>query len=390
MNLAMFSTDAAFRRRVQPLVLACSLLLAFTSAGQDSLDKLLPVRGFCIGAPSTNRLDQFIRFIEEELAPRGVNTLILRVDYNYQFTSRPELKDPAGLSKDDAARLVAACKKHDIHLIPQINLLGHQSERSTCGTLLRVHPEFDETPWVKFPAHYVWPNDDRLYCKSYCPLHPQVHEVVFAAVDEICDAFEADTFHAGMDEVFYLGEDKCPRCSGKDKAELFAGEVRLIRDHLRQKNRALWIWGDRLLDGKTTGLGEWEASFSGTDRAIDLIPKDVVICDWHYDRPAPTAIYFALKGFPVVTCPWNRAQVAATQLEDVLHFRASATPQTQPRMLGMVETVWSGCGEFLDRFNARNKEGDQRNQRSDVKCFVTLFDKLANLSRTNSVQPQSR
>jgi hypothetical protein len=276
---------------------------------------------------------------------------------------------------------VAACKKHNIHLIPQINLLGHQSGGSTCGTLLRVHPEFDETPWVKLPEHYAWPNADRLYCKSYCPLYPEVHEVVFAAVDELCDAFEADTFHAGMDEVFYLGEDKCPRCSGKDKAALFAGEVRLIRDQLRQKNRQLWIWGDRLLDGKTTGLGEWEASFNGTDRAIDLIPKDVVICDWHYDRPAPTAIYFALKGFQVVTCPWNRPQVAATQLEDVLHFRANATPQTQPRMLGMIETVWSGCGQFLDHFNARNTGAEQQNQRGDVKCFVTLFDKMASLNQ---------
>jgi hypothetical protein len=381
MNLEMFHADSAFCRRVQRLALAFSLLLAFASEGQDSLDKLLPVRGFCIAAPSTNRLDEFIRVINQELAPRGVNTLILRVDYDYQFTSRPELNDPAGLSKNDAARLVAACKKHDIHLIPHVNLLGHQSEGNTCGTLLRVHPEFDETPWVKFPEHYVWPNADHLYCKSYCPLHPKVHEVIFAAVDEICDAFEADTFHAGMDEVFYLGEDKCPRCSGKDKAELFASEVRLIRDHLRQKNRALWIWGDRLLDGKTTGLGEWEASFNGTDRAIDLIPKDVVICDWHYERPAPTAAYFALKGFPVVTCPWNRPQVAVTQLEDLLHFRQSATPQTQPRMLGMVETVWSGCGEFLDRFNVRGTEGGPKNQRGDVKCFVTLFDKMASLNK---------
>ena len=31
---------------------------------------------------------------------------------------------------------------------------------------------------------YEWPNPDGLYCKSYCPLHPEVHDVVFALVDE--------------------------------------------------------------------------------------------------------------------------------------------------------------------------------------------------------------
>ena len=52
-------------------------------------------------------------------------------------------------------------------------------------------------------------------------------------------------------EVFYIGEEECPRCSGHDPAELFAGEVWRIRNHLAEKQRKLWIWGDRLLDGKT-------------------------------------------------------------------------------------------------------------------------------------------
>ena len=50
-------------------------------------------------------------------------------------------------------------------------------------------------------------------------------------------------------------------------------------------------------DGKTTGIGMWEASMNNTHRAVDLIPKDVVIADWHYERADPTAPYFAVKGF---------------------------------------------------------------------------------------------
>src|SRR5204862_3433479 len=179
------------------LLLVGALNLA---AAEKPVDRMLPVRAFCIASPAGNRVDEFIKFIGEELAPRSVNVLILRVDYSFQFLSHPEMADKGGLSKEQAQKIAAVCRQHQIRIIPLVNLLGHQSWQSNCGKLLRVHPEFDETPDVKFPEKYAWPNPDKLYCKSYCPRHPQVHEVVFALVDEVCDAFEADAFHAGMDE----------------------------------------------------------------------------------------------------------------------------------------------------------------------------------------------
>src|SRR5690606_9991598 len=197
----------------------------------------LPIKGLAIAAPAPDDLDRFIKFIDEELATRGVNTLVLRVDYNYEFTSHPELRNETALSNSDVKKLVEIAKKHEIKIIPQINLLGHQSWAGELENLLKVYPQFDETPHVQMPEKYEWPNEDGLYCKSYCPLHPEVHEVVFALMDEICEVFETDAFHAGMDEVFYIGDDKCPRCAGRDKAELFAGEVTRIRDHLASKGR---------------------------------------------------------------------------------------------------------------------------------------------------------
>jgi N-acetyl-beta-hexosaminidase len=334
---------------------------------------ILPVRGFCIAAPQHDEIDGFVRFIQTELAPRTVNTLILRVDYNYSYKSHPELADSGALTRQDAFKIVEACKRLNISIIPQVNLLGHQSWASKTGSLLRAYPEFDETPEVEMPEKYVWPNADGLYCKSYCPLHPGVHAVVFDIVDEICDVFEAKAFHAGMDEVFYIGEAQCPRCSGRDKAELFAGEVRTIRDHLAIKGRKLWIWGDRLIDGKTTGIGEWEASYNNTYRAVDMIPKDVVICDWHYERPDQTAVYFAMKGLSVVTCPWRNPQSAASQVQDMYRFRSSSTPEMKDRFLGMVQTVWSGAGQFMKEYN--DKSG-KNTEDTPANCFRALFNEL--------------
>jgi hypothetical protein len=367
-------------KQIFVLVLFALSLISFSQAPDGSVPKagnIIPVRGFCIAAPQSKYLDEFVKFIDEELAPRSVNTLILRVDFNYQYESHPELRDSAALSKDEVKKLVTVCRKNNIRIIPQVNLLGHQSWASSTGNLLKVYPEFDETPLVKMPDKYTWPNSDGLYCKSYCPLHPGVHKVVFEIVDEICNVFETDAFHAGMDEVFYIGEAQCPRCSGRDKAELFAGEVRTIHDHLAEKGRKLWIWGDRLLDGKETGLGEWEASYNNTYRAVDMIPKDVVICDWHYERPDQTPVYFAMKGLNVVTCPWRNPANAVMQVQDIIKFRSHSTPEMKDHFMGLVQTIWSGAGQFLDSFYGRRQENGVNTQ---TNCFKALFTEIQKIS----------
>lgn len=368
------------RKRFFYSVATCAFLLPGINnvSGQPPLDSLIPVRGLCIAAPTTKNLDSFVTFIHKELAPRKANTLILRVDFRYQYKKHPELVDSGALSAGDVKKLVNACRKNNIRLIPQVNLLGHQSWANKTGKLLEVYPQFDETPWVKMPEKYVWPNPENLYCKSYCPQHPDVHKVVFDLVDEICSAFESNAFHAGMDEVFYLGDDKCPRCAGRNKAELFAEEVRTIRSHLNQNGRELWIWGDRLIDGKTTGIGIWEASYNFTAPAIDLIPKDVVVCDWHYNCPEKTPVYFSMKGLKVIACPWNKPPVAVQYVNDVVENRRSATPQMKERYLGVMETVWTSVSSFLNRFYNQEQQPQNAQTRESLEpeTFRAMFDEI--------------
>ncbi|MBO4841984.1 MAG: family 20 glycosylhydrolase [Bacteroidales bacterium] len=360
-----------------PILLLTLLLLLLPSCcrnGQKG-NVPLPVRGLAIEAPKPDALDRFLTFIEEELVPAHFNLLILRVDWNYAYVSHPELSDPNPLSLEEVRRIVALCLEHGIRVVPQINLLGHQSWAETTLALLREYPQFDETPSIKTENYSEWPNADSLYCKSYCPLHPEVHDVVFAVVDEICDAFEADAFHAGMDEVFYLGMDECPRCHDHDKAELFADEVTLIHDHLAEKGRQLMIWGDRLIDGQTTGIGEWEASCNGTWPAIDRIPKDIFICDWHYERADLTAAYFALKGFQVATCGYQLPEVCLQQIADQRRFRSQSAPETAERFQGYIHTIWSGAGHFLNRYYALKKEKPAESDEPDaVRALLTVIE----------------
>lgn len=322
------------------------VLLPFLLMSQSSL-----VKGLCIEAPIKEDVDSFVELIDNKLSKSGLNTLVLRVDFAYEYKSRPELRGNNPLSEADVKKLVSVCQKHNIRLIPQVNLLGHQSWASTLGKLLEVYPEFDETPSINLPEEYKWPNDDGLYCKSYCPKHPDVHAVVFDIVDEIVAVFESDAFHAGLDEVFYIAHDDCERCKGEDPAVLYAQEVTKLRNHLAHSGAELWMWGDRLIDGKATGIGLWEGSYNNTHRAIDMIPKDVVINDWHYDVAHATPFLFASKGYNVIACPWNKPEVATSQVEMMNLLRNNSSPEMSKRYLGIMHTFWGPARMFLAGMN---------------------------------------
>lgn len=365
------------------LILLLSITVMALSAAAQDIDTMLPIRGFAIEAPSQRGVDLFVKFIDEELAPAKINLLILRVDWNFEYKSHPELRDEHPLTQADVDKLVAVCQKHGIRLVPQVNLLGHQSWAKETHNLLKAYPQFDETPSIDVQNYSHWPNEYRLYCKSYCPLHPDVHKVVFDVVDEICDAFHADAFHAGMDEVFYIGEDECPRCAGKDKSALFACEVNTIHDHLAQKDRQLMIWGDRLLDGRTTGLGEWEASYNDTWRAIDMIPDDILICDWHYERADLSAVYFAMKGLPVVSCGYRDPAISVQQVKDMIKFREQAPREMRGHLQGYVHTIWSSAGRFLRSYYGGYGSDPSRGARPDgsVESAKAVFNYFKEISR---------
>ena len=326
-----------------------------------------PIRGLHISVPRPDELPLAIKFISEALPKEGVNVLVLEFNYQYQFTKRPEVAEKASLSRDDVKQLLAACRKAGVRLIPQINLLGHQSWARNTGALLRAHPEFDETPGK-------YPNNEGIYCRSYCPLHPTVHDVVFDLIDELAKACEADAFHVGMDEVFLIGEDDCPRCKGRNKAELFAAETVILRDHLAKTNRTMWMWGDRLLDGETTGIGKWEASMNQTADALRLIPRDIMICDWHYERALPTTEHFAVAGFPVLAAPWRRPEAALAQLAAIRSVRTHATDAIAARMQGVLQTTWGGFGSFAKAYFGETPANSRAVEA--VTCFRAVFREL--------------
>jgi len=263
------------------------------------------------------------------LSELGINALILEVDYNFAYDSHPELRGPSPIQKADVRQIVQACRAQGIRLIPQFQCLGHQSWAKHTHPLLVQHPEFDETPGQ-------FPNNEGIYCRSWCPRHPAVNPIVFSLFSELLETFEADALHVGMDEVFLIASPHCPRCQGGDPGEIFAQAVNDYYDFLvRRCGVEMQMWGDRLLDARQTGYGEWEAAENGTHTALAHIPRDIILCDWHYTKldQYPSIPYFIQEGFSVWPGGWR--EVEATQA-----LLAFSRQQHSEKMLGHLCTTW--------------------------------------------------
>lgn len=165
-------------------------------------------------------------------------------------------------------------------------------------------------------------------------------------MDEIIEAFHADALHVGMDEVFLLGSEQSPSTKGQDPGALFAKAVNELHKHLVGKRKVeMLMWGDRLIDGKQFDLGEWEASINGTAAAVDMIPKDIIICPWHYEqRESYLSIpMFLEKGFRVLPAGWK--DVDATKA--LIQFNRA---HADPKLLGHMFTTWGVKKEELLQF----------------------------------------
>lgn len=265
------------------------------------------------------------------LAARGINTIFLEVDYNFEFQSHPELRSGGDMiTRAGAQTFAAICRQHGIRLIPQFQSLGHQSWAGHTFPLLTLYPELDLTPGA-------FPGNEGIYCREWDPTNPRVNEIVFPLIDEIVDAFDADGIHVGMDEIFLLGHEESPNTVGKDPAVLFARVVNELHDHFVQgRGLEMFMWGDRLIDGEVYPYGSYESSLNGTAAAVDLIPKDIVICDWHYEpmEAYPSIPMFIEKGFRVLPSSWRR-------LEGVRALTKYSHGLGHPRMAGHLFTTWS-------------------------------------------------
>ncbi len=267
-----------------------------------------------------------------QLSKLGINCIILEVDYSFAYEFHPELRQgESPISKEGAKAFRAACDKNNIELVPQFQCLGHQSWKEHTGPLLTKYPELDLTP-------SVFPKNKGIYCREWDPLNPKTNQIVFPLIDELIDAFDAKAFHVGMDEVFLLASDKAPLTKGHDPADVFAKAVNDLHAHIAGKRGlTMLMWADRLIDGKRFNMGEWEASKVGTAPAIDKIPKDIILCPWHYElrNHYESLPMFMSKGTRILPASWKNTDATLALIRD------AQANQKDGLLVGHIFTTWS-------------------------------------------------
>lgn len=315
------------------------------------------------------RIPELKRLMKTVLVPSGVSMIVLELDKNFVFEKHPEVDEgPNALTKEDARELQAFARSMGIEIVPLFQCLGHQGWGGSRSALLRAYPEFDETPDV--PLDAKWPE---IFCRSWCPQHPDVNAVVFDLLEELVAAFDPKYFHIGMDEVYEIASDQCDRCRGGDRAELFAKAVNDMYEYLAlEKNLEVMMWGDRLLDAEIFGYDNWEADTFGTHKAINLLPKDIIILDWHYDereKGFPTPLHFMDHGFRVMPACWFKENVARDLFGQ--SQKDAAEHQLQDRFFGKLITSWHHWDkEAFDEFE-RYSDGDKADSET-YRLYQTL------------------
>ena len=303
-------------------------------------------KGIVLTAPLTKEVDNVIEFIDKYLAPNGCNLIVMQIRYRYQFQLHPECQGYDPLSKEDIKKLVAVCKKNNIHLVPKMNLHGHQSGIHNTPTdgILHGHseaiPDFRDGLLRAYPELDEMPNERAVfYSRSLCMTNPLVKMIVFDLMDELLEVFEADTIHVGCDEVFHIGI--CPECAKYSNAKLLADWITTLHDHAAARGAKIMMWGDRFLNAQETSYGIYEGSDNGTEPALHMIPKDVLLCDWHYEdqRVFPSVDIFADAGFHMFVCPMRVKQHA-------LNFIEYAKTHDRGHIEGLLMTTWFGSGEL--------------------------------------------
>jgi hypothetical protein len=141
-----------------------------------------------------------------------------------------------------------------------------------------------------------------------------------------------------MDEVFLISSEHAPATKHRDPSDVFAKVVNDLHAHIVDKRKlTMLMWADRLIDGNKFNMGEWEASKVGTAAAVDKIPKDIILCPWHYElrEQYESLPMFMAKGFRILPASWKNTEATVALIKD------ARAHQQEGRLVGHIFTTWS-------------------------------------------------
>ena len=173
------------------------------------------------------------------------------------------------------------------------------------------------------PAHFP-EMEFRQGANFYDPFKEKNYQFMFSLYEEILKTYQPSTLLIAHDEI--QGLTAYAAAYGKTTAEVLVMDTNRIHDWLKRRGVRTAIWGDMLLEH-----GRWEAKVGSansenpffrsgaTHHALEDMPKDVLILDWHYEKRDgyDSVEHFRRNGFGVLGTVWHEPDAARNMAESV-------------------------------------------------------------------------
>lgn len=250
--IEIISTD------ISSTMLALADILGGATCNTKSL--VMPFRGIMLDA-SRNGVPtvEFLKPTIARLALLGMTHFCLYTEDTFQVDSEPLIGYARGVySKDEIRELVRFSSILGVTMFPCFQTLGHLEQ-------ILKYEKYE----------YLHDNHRVLNTKL-----DETYDFIDKLIDEICEPYDTNLIHLGMDEPWGIGRGKSFDCDApKAPSELYVEHVNRVVKMCDERGLKPIIWGDYVLghpDEKTS-----------SDAALTVdelrgLPKNVILDYWNY------------------------------------------------------------------------------------------------------------
>ena len=235
-------------------------------------------------------------------------------------------------SKEELRPLVDLTQSYGMEIVPMSNHFGHATQSRGCHGR---HVVLDRNPRLSRlfePDGWTW-----------CLSNPDTYKLLAEMRAELHDwAGAGGYFHLGFDEAMSFAT--CDVCRQKVPHELLAEYINRLTEDVCAMGRRPILWADMFIRREDFPEGcfmEANAGHFGTDKALDLLDRRIVMADWNYAYQNgfnPTTPYYIGKGFDTVLCPWDNHENIRSLSADVKKYGAK----------GLIMTTWHHLSSYLN------------------------------------------
>ena len=266
-------------------------------------------------------------------------------------------------TQEDIAEIVAFASKHNITVIPEIEMPGHAQ------AAISAYPELGCTG-EQVPVATKWGVFEHIYCPN-----EKTFSFLKDVLDEVMPLFPGEYIHIGGDEAPKTQWENCAHCQKlikdlnlKDEHGLQSYFIKEMEAYINSKGKKIIGW-DEILEGglaPNATVMSWRGMQGGIDAAkqkhpVIMTPTSHAYFDYyqanHPDEPLAIGGFLPLKkvySFNPIPEELNTEEASyiwgaqGNIWTEYIKTEAQVEYMAFPRMLAMSEVVWSGASENLE------------------------------------------